>query len=185
MAEQYGRLRIEARRGAKVKEIAEFLTALEEAYNNLYVIEFYISNREDLFRKRPYYPPPFEYPVPFERIRGLILPEDELRLDSVVIESPGWWEFLGVLNPIESLRKYLNDRHERNKDIDFRSEQEKEKGELEIERLKTQVLKEAGFSEEDIRRMIVEHGANPLQSLDKFQDSKLIGGASSEQSQDE
>jgi len=184
-------LKIEARRGAKVKEIAEFLTSLEEAYNNLYVFDFYVSNREDLFRKPSYYPPR-EYSVPFEQIRGLVLPEDELRLDSVVIESPGLWEFLGALNPIETIRKYLNDRHERKKDAEFRNEHERKKGELEIEKLKTQVfkdrveaLKEAGFGKEEIRRMIVEHGANPLQSLDEFQDSKLIGGASSEQSEDE
>ena len=31
-------------------------------------------------------------------------------------ESPGFWEFLGSLNPLEVIRRYLNDRHERAKD---------------------------------------------------------------------
>jgi hypothetical protein len=133
MDDVYTKLRIEARSGGKVREVAEFLSALENAYNNLYAIDFFVSSLEDLDRKRRYLRHP-QYPIPFERIEGLILPEDELRLDSVIIESPGWWEVLGIPKLLETLRKYLNDRHERKKDSEFRNKYEERKKELGLEK---------------------------------------------------
>jgi hypothetical protein len=38
---------------------------------------------------------------------------ESLKLKRVVLQSPGFWGFVGALNPLESLRKYLNDRFER------------------------------------------------------------------------
>ena len=38
---------------------------------------------------------------------------DSLQLKRVVLQSPGFWGFVGALNPLESIRKYLNDRFER------------------------------------------------------------------------
>ena len=53
--------------------------------------------------------------------------DDELGLDlvSVVIESPGFWEFIGALNPLEQLRGYLVERHERMKDREYRNDAER------------------------------------------------------------
>lgn len=57
---------------------------------------------------------------PLKNLEGLVLPDDKLRLRSVVIQSPGFWEFLGALNPLETLRKYVNDRHEQRKDREYK-----------------------------------------------------------------
>ncbi|MDT8445231.1 MAG: hypothetical protein RQ722_13125, partial [Desulfuromonadales bacterium] len=46
----------------------------------------------------------------------VVLPEDRIQVSSIVIKSPDFWEFLGSINPLEVLRKYLCDRHERKKD---------------------------------------------------------------------
>jgi len=45
-----------------------------------------------------------------------IIPQDErLVISKVTFQSPGFWEFLGSLNPLEQIREYLKDRHERQK----------------------------------------------------------------------
>lgn len=49
-----------------------------------------------------------------------------LVVSKVVLRSPGFWEFMGTLNPLEVLRNYLTDRHERKKDNDYRSRAEEE-----------------------------------------------------------
>lgn len=47
-------------------------------------------------------------------------PDDRLELRRISIESPGFWEFFGALNPLQQIREYLKDRHERRKDVDYR-----------------------------------------------------------------
>jgi hypothetical protein len=50
--------------------------------------------------------------------------EDRLFLQSCEVGSPGFLEFLGSLNPLEAIRKYLGDRHERQKDREYRNKAE-------------------------------------------------------------
>lgn len=113
------------------------------------------------------------------------MPDDKLRLMSVVIQSPGIWEFLGSLNPLETLRKYVNDRHEQRKDREYREPLERERLALRNEKLRTEVildkvivLREIGMPEEQIRNFLSEHVIKPLASIDQYQDSYLINGAS-------
>lgn len=49
---------------------------------------------------------------------------------SIRMNSPGEWNFLGSLNPLEVLRKYLNDRHQRKLDFEYRSKAEAKRLEL-------------------------------------------------------
>ncbi len=103
MAERYGILSIRSERGGTVAEIRSFLEAIENAYNNLYVFELFVTRvrevADDDFRIN-------FYREQFNNVDSLILPEDRLYLRSVVIESPGVWEFLGSLNPLEVMKSF-------------------------------------------------------------------------------
>lgn len=100
---------------------------------------------------------------------------------AVVFQSPGSWDFLGALNPLETLRKYVQDRHERRRDRTYREPMEAERMALENERLKTEVVKQQvellrsiGVPEETIREALTAHVVLPLERLDRHQDSGLI-----------
>lgn len=108
---------------------------------------------------------------------------DKLMLSKVNIQSPGFWEFLGTANPLNQIREYLKDRHERNKDKEYRSAQEKRKGELDIMEKedgilngRIDMLKKLGFSDIEIRQMVVKMVVQPLHLLDKYQDNGQIEG---------
>lgn len=47
-----------------------------------------------------------------------------LSLGRVILNSPGFWEFVGGLNPLEQIRIYLSERHERKKDNEYRNDAE-------------------------------------------------------------
>jgi hypothetical protein len=142
-------------------------------------------------------------PLPF--IDEYVLPEDELRLSSVVIRSPGFWEFIGALNPLKQIRNYINDHHERRQDREYREEREADALDLENERrrienererirnaqVRTQavrerveLLRDLGIAEEKIRRIITQHVEEPLNEIDKFVQSGLIGGVSLDEIED-
>ena len=57
----------------------------------------------------------------------MITPQYELVLDGVSLSSPGAWDFLGKLNPLDVIRQYLTDRHERRKDKEYREAHENRK----------------------------------------------------------
>jgi hypothetical protein len=99
---------------------------------------------------------------------------------------------LGSLNPLQQIREYLNDRHKRRQDKEFREAAESEKLRLENELIQRQiwekenavlrdrilVLKEVGYSEQEIRQLIWAQVGKPLAVLGRHQDSGLIEGAS-------
>src|SRR5690606_11924323 len=94
----------------------------------------------------------------FEKI---ILPSDALVINRVNIQSPGFWEFLGSLNPLQQIREFLKDRHERKKDKKYRSRQEEELGDLSIMEKKNnivnqriEILKGLGYPEAEIRQLV-------------------------------
>ena len=116
------------------------------------------------------------------KVKDLLKPEDKLMLTRVCIESPGFWEFLGSINPLEQIRKYLNDRHERIKDREFRNRQEEDFKNIEIQILnnkdikeKIEIMEKVGFTKIEIREVISNYVVNPLQRLNKFQDNGQLG----------
>ncbi len=116
-------------------------------------------------------------------IEKVVLPSDRLVISKVNIQSPGFWEVLGSLNPLQQIREYLKDRHERQKDKEFRNKQEKEKGELDLEEQRNKIisqridiLKSLGHSETEIRQLVMVMVTQPLNRLGRHQDNNQIEG---------
>jgi hypothetical protein len=116
-----------------------------------------------------------------------ILPEDRLVVTRVRIESPGFWEVVASLNPLQQIREYLNDRHKRRQDKEFREAAEREKLLLENELIQRQIwerenpvlaeriklLREIGFSDDEIRQLVWAKVGVPLAQLGRHQDTGL------------
>ena len=116
-------------------------------------------------------------------IDKIVLPADRLSISKVNIQSPGFWEFFGSLNPLQQIREYLNDRHERNKDKKYRSRQEEELGDLSIMEKKNniisqriEILRGLGYSETEIRQLVMNLVIEPLNKLGEHQDNGQIEG---------
>jgi len=91
---------------------------------------------------------------------------------------------VGKLNPLEQIRLYLNDRHERRKDREYRESEEAAKLRLQNAALETQVLRdritaarEMGATDEDLAPLLDRFVRQPLNGLDRFQDEGLIENA--------
>src|SRR5580700_4283093 len=125
------RLTVNGEGEIEVDYVIEFLRDLQDAYNSILVFEI-VSRRLIDWPFEPYFGPgPFvvrrgprrrgiqvvgDWPADAETLAAMVPTSERLVLDAVEIASPGFWEFLGSLNPLEVIRKYLSDRHERRKD---------------------------------------------------------------------
>jgi hypothetical protein len=184
-------LAINALRAGTVAETAIFLLDLDRAYRGLY---FFDDWAEFIYFDRPLYPERYYgrgyYPfIASAAPDDFVLPSERLQLQRVEIHSPGIWEFLGGLNPIQQLREYLKDRHERRKDREYREAAEKERLQLENEHLlrdlmqketsilqaQLSVMREFGIDEKELSHMVWSRIGAPLSDLNKHQDSGLIG----------
>lgn len=183
-------LRIESDRLGTVGDIRAYLEAIEQAYNGLYAFDLIVAQAKA--RAAEVEPPSWRSSgrrrrINVRRIRraeAVVLPQDRLQLRAVLFQSPGSWDFLGALNPLETLRKYLQDRHERRKDRTYRERLEAERMSLDNQKLKTEVvrqqielLRSVGVPEEKIREALSAHVVLPLERLDRHQDSGLIRAA--------
>jgi hypothetical protein len=194
-AETSGTLRILTERAGTIAEISRFLADLEKAYLALYDFErawSFKSWRSNIMYLKS------GFPYPILGGQGLaaltpetVLPEDRLIVTSVRIESPGFWEVVASLNPLQQIREYLNDRHKRRQDKDFRDAAERDRLLLENELIQRQVwekensilgeriklLRDLGLSDQEIRQLVWAQVGEPLAQLGRHQDSRLIGGA--------
>lgn len=182
------RLRINTETLGDIRQVIEYLRILEQAYNHLYAFDFIIADakrRHKELNNSHHSPWGSSKPVraipSIRKPEDVVLPEDCIQINSIVIESPGFWEFLATINPLEVLRRYLCDRHERKKDTSYRNQQEEARGALENERFRTKVvqekieiLRELGVPEEKIRKALFDHVIKPLGELDAVQDRGLI-----------
>lgn len=198
--ENRGILVVEVTRAGSVDETLQFLIELQDAYENLYALNLKIENSrkaveqaaELVISPRRSHPPPL---TPTSRARDVVPPEDRMIIRQVNIQSPGLWEFLASLNPLLQLREYLKDRHERRKDIEWREaeqhremilenqnrEQNIQKTDLETIQMRDSILAERikmllslGYTEEQVRRLIIRHYFGPLSYLDHHYESGLI-----------
>jgi len=181
-------LRLHADRLGTVQEITDYLHAVGDAYNHLYAFHFTIAEVKTRAE-----PTPISWRGTSRRALRLrvirnsfdvVLPEDRLRLRAIMVQSPGSWDFLGAHNPLETLRKYLADRHERKKDRDYRNQLDEERLRIENERMRTEVvreqvdiLREIGVPEDNIRTTLLRHVERPLARLDHVQDAGIINTA--------
>lgn len=182
------RLRVRVLRGGTVAEISEFLADLESAYDALYWLDqALISPRRAFFLEA------FPLGVPLyarERTPDQILPERRLYLNRIVIESPGFLEVLGSLNPLQQIREYLKERHERKKDDLYRSVEEQRKlkldneilqqsitrGELDLLRKRLEIIRDFGGDERMVEQAMWSQIGPPLARLGRHQDTGLIEG---------
>lgn len=194
--EPTGKLTVFAERAGTVTEISQFLTDLEGPYLQLYRFEYLSSSksRKRLLRIIDWLPD-FGFAFSLAGLPGTeafapetVLPEHRLVITRIRIESPGFWEFLASLNPLQQIREYLNDRHRRRQDKEFREAAEKDKLILENELIQRQIwerdnavfrerillMRELGFSDAEIRQFIWAAIGRSMTQLGRHQDSGLI-----------
>lgn len=188
-----GSIRINALRAGTVSEVVGLLEATEAAYNGLYTLTLALGVDPRRSRHRGY---PWAYGYQLSREvypldSELILPRDRLIVARVSIESPGFWEFLGQLNPLQQLREYLNDRHRRRQDRDYREQAEQERLTLENQILERQLLerdnalwrerfellRDMGYTDDELRILIWKTAGLPLAKLARYQDVMMIEDA--------
>ena len=199
MAIERGTVQLNIQRGATVQEFQQFLTDLEQAYLAIYLL----PSRRELRRLERWLPLPLEY-LPLDVLaadrseaasidRSRVYPEDQLEMTRIMIQSPGWVELLGSLNPLQQIREYLKDRHERKKDKEWRWETEKQRALVELEILCIQAEKEQigvikdfndllqrlDLSPEQRRKILWERLGVPLARVGRHQDTGLLGSQNS------
>ncbi|WP_426661933.1 hypothetical protein [Rhodanobacter aciditrophus] len=198
MPDERGSLRIIGERGGTISEITEFLSDLEKAY-----VAIYTFDQSWLPKRLSRLLPPeiwieLGYPLwATSDARQAPMPADavppyaRLVLEHVRIESPGFWEVVASFNPLQQIREYLNDRHRRRQDREFREAAERERLMLENELIRKQiaekdnailrdriaVLRDLGYSDKEIDRLIWSSIGGPMARLGRHQDTGLIGGA--------
>jgi len=200
MAAPRGILKIYAKQPGTVAEAIDTLRSIENAYLVLYATELHVETIRETFsgkrRFRLNYPFPLPY-LPFTPgltahpelmtpdviRRSILLPEDVLQLRTIQFQSPGFWEVLGSLNPLDQLRKYLQDRHDRKKDTDYRNDEEKRRmdienaiRETELFKQRVSALRQAGYTDEEIRRLMLP-AAYALNEVGIQQDRGLLAHA--------
>jgi len=130
MPKPRGQIRINAYTEVRVESVIAYLTALGHAYNSILVFEATIDQLQRTYREPRYsfYPGGLAFllspsairrtrswpPTPAE-VASFVPVAEQLVLAHVRLQSEGFWEFIGQLNPLEVIRQYLNDRHERRK----------------------------------------------------------------------
>ena len=188
-----GYLRFKGQGGCSAEEMAELLRALNTSYQAIARVE--LAAYEAAFALRAvemYEPPPFRSPIaPWmlaSQLSSDVEPAEHLIVHRVVLQSPGFWEFLGTLNPLEVLRKYLSDRHERRKDREYREGAERRQLEVENALGELKVVREVAELERRYGPRSIPPGVKqrlwaaeikqPLEQLGNFEERGLIDGGS-------
>lgn len=189
--ENEGYLRVYGQGDVLASDTAVFLTVLNRSYNSLCVLEYVATGRLFPLPDNPvlFY---IEGEVKAIPQGNYLYKEDQLVLKQVELHSPGFWEFLGKINPLEVIRVYLNDRHERNKDCSYKNSAEEERLRLENILLKLDVVKkavavarEAGLNQDQITALVAEHAIAPLTYLTDIKGSRVIERAETTRPEEE
>lgn len=187
-------LRIQGISDVPVEQVQAFLSAISHCYDSIYAFDVLISRITDQAQRyveRGTSAGPFWPSVRYRHDDIALLPPSEivpagshLILQSVSLHSPGFWDFLGTLNPLEVIRLFLIDHHERRKDREYRENAEREKLRLENELLRSKVydsqlslLRKLGVTNQDLAPFTNRLIHNPLDSLGLAQDRGLISQA--------
>lgn len=197
-----GLLRVHGEGEVELELVIAALSDLRNAYNSIILFESIIDGLERTSRDfhSPRYPFGLYWEWPLARRRGFnsvrdwppkpneiasyVPRSEQLVLRAVQLSSPGFWEFLGTLNPLEVLRMYLSDRHERRKDVEYREDAERRKLDLENNILENRVLSERiaiardlGATNRDLAPLVNDLLYKPLTRLDRSQDRGVIAHA--------
>jgi hypothetical protein len=199
-----GFLRIEGQGGVTAAQMRELLAVLDGAYASVSRAETFVRRELSSARAarrwaRRWGPPELFLPFTGYRFGGPATIESipvshPLVVSRVMLSSPGFWEFLGSLNPLEVLRQYLNDRHERRKDDRFRSPAEAERLAIENASRKLDVVRQyldlqREYADElgavqGLQDEIVGAIRPALERLGEVDDRKLIDGPSARTSRE-
>jgi hypothetical protein len=127
-----------------------------------------------------------------EQIASSVPVTERLILNYVRLQSPGLWEFLGTLNPLEVLRNFISDRHERRKDTQYRESAERRRLELENSILESRAIRERvraaralGATDRDLAPLINRLVIGPIIALEAYKDQEVISGAEIRTEKDE
>ncbi len=193
-------LRIHGHGGVEVEAAIAFLNDLKRAYDSILLFETVIDQTRRAARDFPFLRDPFAsdfgwllasrgssrrrynyWPPTPEGLASSVPRGEQLILSAVSLHSPGFWEFMGTLNPLEVLRKYLNDRHERKKDSEYRDSAERRRLELENLSLQTRIIservriaKDIGATDRALAPLLNELIYKPLTVLNRHQDNGTI-----------
>lgn len=190
---ELSRLRLAASGPFSVADGRDFLQALEDSYDSLVAFESIMiemqqrERRGRRYRPDPFYSQTWGWSLPID-VGSRVRPSDKLILSAVRIESPGFWELLGNANPLEVIRKYLKDRHERRRDTGWRDDRAAETWSLHNERLRLEnaaletsvmrdrlaLLHELELSDEELKPLLNQLVHRPLEQLDRFQDQGIV-----------
>lgn len=189
-SEERAELVVHSSGGWPVSDTIEFLQAINSAYTRLLTFETVIEEYESRYRRLQQYlryrEPEQFLPLPLEQyfllnvsylpddgLEQFISPRDQLIIQRVQLASPGFWIFLGSLNPLEVLRQYLNDLHTRRQDREYREPHEHRRLELENLMLENQVIRERismarelGATDAELTPLLNGLVYTPLQRLD-------------------
>ena len=192
-------LRLEGDGDLEVELLSSFLRDLNRAYASIFVFEHTLYRlQRDPYRfliddwevrssrpQRRLRSLPAALRVPSEEIELYLPRSQQLTLARVELASPGFWEFAGKLNPLEIIRKYLDDRHRRRQDREYRETAEARRLELENLQLENEVIsdririaKDLGYTDSDLAPIVRQLLERPLTKLAEFQDRGVIDGAS-------
>jgi hypothetical protein len=89
------------------------------------------------------------------------------------MNSPGFWDVLGKLNPLETIREYMNDRNGREPIIQEGMHLDNDIKRLELVEKTTQLLTANGFTDDEVRQMVKKMIGRPLNNLRQV-DGKFI-----------
>lgn len=175
-------------RAGEIREYALAFSAIDTVYSNLYALDLIVGETKKRGGSKVLWARErnVRMVIGIRNAFDVVLPEDRLRLKSIDVGSPGWLEVIGTLNPLETLRKYLQDRHERQKDRGRkpaaleRLALENDKLKLEVMKERMDLLRELGVPEEKIRQIVARHFFEPIETIDALQDTMLIGAATHE-----
>jgi hypothetical protein len=182
-----GVLRIHSWGGISVEDARDLLWTVEHCYDSIYAYEAFVEAATEgwdlkvpwgFLRREGLWLQPGISPHEFVSLRyRLILRATQLR-------SPGFLDFLGKLNPLEVMRVFLNDVHERRKDREYREDAERERLQLENAIRRTELaekqlglLKAMGITEAELAYLRNRFILQPLRQLGDMQDRRPIGSA--------
>jgi hypothetical protein len=182
---EQGRLRILSEGGRPVSDVLQLLEAFASAYDGLSLAEKILegyastaSGNSRLSRRRWLR---YILKLTDHGIRRTLSVDDQLILASVELSSPGFWEFMGSLMPLEVLRQYLNDRHQRRQDRAYRERRENRQLELQNQLLENQVMREriaiareAGMTDQDFSQLLGRFVIEPFRQIDQVAAQGMI-----------
>lgn len=116
-------------------------------------------------------------------------------MQAIEVGSPDFWAFVGKLNPLEVIRQWVQDAHERRKDREYKEPAEARKLELDNEMKRVEIedrelanelkkieifdrkigiAKQLGATDEDLAPMVRNLFYKPLKRLERFNDSTTL-----------